>query len=76
MSRSHITHHVVSLLAILPLLACTLSWGIADPEFFNPWAGSLEIWKMMLPAAFASVVVALNAVVGIARSANSRVKPR
>ena len=75
MNRSHLTHHLVSLLAILPLLAVTLSWGIAEPEIFNPWAGTLEFWKIMLPAAFASVVVTVNSVVGIARSTNNRIEP-
>ena len=75
MNRSHLTHHAVSLLAVLPLLAVTLSWGIADPDLFNPWAGGLEIWKIMLPAAFASVLVTINSVVGITRSANNRIQP-
>ena len=68
MNRNHIAHHVVSLSAVVPLLAITLLWGIAEPDSFNPWAGGLEMWKIMLPAALASVVLPVNAVVGIARS--------
>jgi hypothetical protein len=62
-------HHIVTILAILPLLFAVVACLSEEPQLFNPW-NSLGMffggmWVLCLPALLASTVCLGNAVVGL-----------
>ncbi len=71
MKKKHITLYIISILTVVPVFLVVLNLAISEPGLFNPWAGGLDglkTWKFFLSAAFASVVIPINALVGIIRS--------
>ena len=69
-----IVHHVISIVAILPLWVVLGSWVMGEGvDVLNPWGGSwLQFWPMGLAASLAVFVVSVNSGFGIASSIRVR----
>ena len=67
-----IAHHLISMLAVIPLVLVLISWLVGEGlDMLNPWSsGWLDLWPIGLSMLLVALVVPLNsalAVVGAMR---------